>query len=167
MIQWLLKETQEQECSIKGIINWKKYGKSAQFKEIRDYLQKQYDVFGVFNQSLEPIIKKKALDGIYDTDIRELLSGPLKKDTYVKYLSLFMKQIARSVSSRALVESNLLGGKNDWRLLFFCLKITFPEETFGGSDSNFDFKQFYECFEVIEEEAMLLQIEKMLIRLDQ
>jgi hypothetical protein len=38
--------------------------------EIREYIEKERDVFSVFNQSLEPLIKKKALQGAYDPDIR-------------------------------------------------------------------------------------------------
>ena len=92
------------------------------------------------------MIKKQALDGAYDSDIRELLAGPLEESTYVKYLRLFLKEVARQASSRALVESNLLGGKTDWKLLYYGLKIARPVETFGDSDNDFDFKQFYESF---------------------
>ena len=76
-----------------------------------------------------------------------------------------MKNIARSTSSRALVEANLLGGKADWKLLYYCLKITHPDETFGEPDSNFDFKTFYESFENLDEEKMLMEVENLLIRL--
>ena len=48
--------------------------------------------------------------------------------------------------------------------MFFGLKVVKPEDTFGGSDENFDFKRFYECFETVEEERMLLEVEKMLER---
>ena len=62
MIEWMLKATAD-ECKIKGIKNWKKYSKSSEFQEIREYVSKEFEVFSVFNKSLEPIIKKKALDG--------------------------------------------------------------------------------------------------------
>ena len=100
--------------------------------EIREYLQKEKDVFGVFNQSIEPIIKKKALEGTYDSDVRELLGGPIKQTIYIKYLGFFLKEVARSASSRALAESNLFGGKTDWKMLYYGLKVAFPEEIFGN-----------------------------------
>lgn len=72
-----------------------------------------------------------------------MLTGTLKESTYIKYLSLFLKDIARVVSSRALAESNLFAGKKDWKLLYYGLKIIHPLDTFGGCDSDFDFKTFY------------------------
>ena len=74
-------------------------------------MEKENDVFGVFNQSLEPTIKKSALEGIYELDVKELLGGSLKEEVYSKYLLKFLRPIARQAASRALVESNLLGGR--------------------------------------------------------
>ena len=81
------------------------------------------------------MVKKKAIQGHYHNDVRELLTGTLKSSTYVKYLSAFLKEVAKAATCRALQEQNLVGGKEDWKVLYYGLKIVYPEETFGGSES--------------------------------
>lgn len=45
---------------------------------------------------------------------------------YVKYLGQFLKEVARNASLRALQESNLIGGKKDWKVLYYGLKAVHP-----------------------------------------
>ena len=100
----------------------------------------------MFHDSIEPLIKKKALEGEYSPEVRQLLGNPLTQELYCKYLGLFLREVARNASLRALQESNLFGGKQDWKVLYYGLKIVRPEQTFGDSQSDFDFKGFYDCF---------------------
>lgn len=50
------------------------------------------------------MVKKKAIQGQYHNDVRELLTGTLKSSTYVKYLSAFLKEVAKAATCRALQE---------------------------------------------------------------
>lgn len=48
--------------------------------------------------------------------------------------------------------------EEEWKLLFYGLKIVKVEETFGRGEREFDFGQFYELFSNMEEEKMLLEV---------
>lgn len=52
-----------------------------------------------------------------------------------------------------------MAAKEEWKLLFYGLKIIRLEETFGRGERDFDFRQFYEQFAGLEEERMLLEVE--------
>jgi len=57
----------------------------------------------VFNQSLEPIIKKKSLAGAYDADVKELISSKVLKDAlYTKYLKTYLFPFATQITMKAL-----------------------------------------------------------------
>ena len=124
-----------------------RYCQEDDFLEIRDYVEKERDVFSVFNQSLEPIIKAKALKGDYDADIKELLGGALKEKTYRKYLQLFLRALAKRCANWSLEAGALDKVKESWKLLYYGLKVVKTEATFGKGEPEFDFKQFYADFE--------------------
>jgi hypothetical protein len=52
MIEWLLQATGGTECKLQRIEHWEIYRDEPEFIEIRDYILKERDVFGVFHDSL-------------------------------------------------------------------------------------------------------------------
>ena len=55
---------------MEGIEHWSQYTKSDDYAEIKEYVEKEWEVFKVFNSSLEPVIKGKALEGVFEADVR-------------------------------------------------------------------------------------------------
>lgn len=161
MIEWMLKLTAQDECPLEGVTDWKHYRHSPDFREIEDYITKELEVFSVCNNRLEPVIKKKSLNGDYDPDVKELIAGPLKEATYAKYLRKFLLALAGELAAEA-VASRGLAEKEGWKLLFYGLKIVRLEETFGRGEREFDFGEFYELFSKLEEEKMLLEVESLI-----
>lgn len=81
------------------------------------------------------MIKKKALQGSYDADVKELISSSTVKDLiYTKYLKSFLFTMAKKVIKEALFSKNLSVNKTDWKLLYFGLKILNIDATFGFGD---------------------------------
>jgi hypothetical protein len=111
------------------------------------------------------MIRRKALQGSYDADVRDLLGGPLSSAAYRKYLRQFIRGLAQSTGEKAIKNRSLSGGEAEWRLIFFGLKIRDFEATFGSGEEEFDFGGFYGVLEGKEEEQMLLEIEEMLKKL--
>jgi len=107
LIEWLIKITHSEECPIQGIQQWKTYCKEKEFLEIREYILNEYEVFNVFNNAMEPDIKKRCLQGSYQPDVKEMIAGQLKEQTYRKYLQLFLKQLAKENSELSLKEYSL------------------------------------------------------------
>jgi hypothetical protein len=105
------------------------------------------------------------LQGSYDPDVKEMIAGSMKEQTYRKYLQLFLKQLARGNAETSLANCSLADAKSDWRLLYNGLKIVDVNATFGSGEQEFDFKGFYDVFERLEEEKMLMEIEGMMVRL--
>lgn len=158
MIEWLVQIMESKESPFEGVQSWHQYVKQDDFREIKEYISKEYQVFNVFNQSLEPLIKKKSLEGSYDMDIKELIGGAFKASTYVKYLKSFLFEIASRASLISLDKHCLDQSKIDWKLLYFGLCVVDVDSTFGKGQSQFDFKKFYDSFEDIDEEKMLLYV---------
>lgn len=161
MIEWMLKLAAQDECPLEGVTDWKHYRLSEDFREIEDYVTRELEVFSVYNTRLEPVIRKKSLSGDYDPDVKELLAGPLKEATYAKYLLRFLRPLAGRLAAEALGRREI-GEREEWKVLFFGLKIVRLEETFGRGEREFDFREFHESFERLEEEKMLLEVESLI-----
>ena len=107
-IRWLREALGSKEAPLEGIEHWQQYVKSDDYAEIKEYVEKEWEVFKVFNNSLEPVIKGKALDGEYDSDVRELLaSDSIAPPIYRKYLGQFIVELGRKATCLALEERAL------------------------------------------------------------
>ena len=102
-IRWLLDVLGCKDAPLEGIEHWQQYVKSDDYAEIKEYVEREWEVFKVFNSSLEPVIKGKAIEGAFDADVKELLASEgITAPVFRKYLGQFLMEVGRKVTYSAL-----------------------------------------------------------------
>ena len=160
MILWLNESISSEEGSLPQLENWSEYSKTPELQEIKAYIKKEYDVFDIFNQSLEPIIKQNFLNGKYENDVHELLNGKLEDPVYEKYLKRYVKKMTSNVVASMLKKKETGPFKEELQHVESTLVACKYESIFGKAE--FDFKAFHERFDGMSAEHLLLHIEAML-----
>lgn len=130
-----------------GMDNWEQFTKQKDYHDIRQYIEKEYDVFSVFYDSIYSKLKEKVKQ--FEPDIQEAILAPQGTPTDEKVLGRVLREYVKDAMSSLIGEmnkqKNLESFRKQWihvdRMLD-CLELESVFQ-FESGGQVFNFRTYY------------------------
>jgi serine/threonine-protein kinase ULK/ATG1 len=167
LIQWL-KTSMQNKKAFAGMDNWEAFTRQKDYIDIKQYIEKEYEVFSVFYDSIYAKLKEKVKQ--FDPDIQEcILNGQGTTDEKVlgRVLREYIKDAMGHLISEMNKQKNLENFRKQWihvdRILD-CLELDNVFQ-FENNGTTFNFRTYYANNDSLNNEQLLKKVEEKYKRL--